>query len=144
MRRIQPIDSLLNNFLDGQLNLSLKKSVKFGQINPRKTPICLKIYSIYWMINVAVLFFVLLDTLLVTQGKMKPAERRACITECPTDCQLGEWQNWSSCTKSCGPGAIRIRYTHLVVLYSFALFTFYFCFCALLEFRVINSSYSCK
>ncbi|KAJ8049764.1 Thrombospondin type-1 domain-containing protein 7A [Holothuria leucospilota] len=39
----------------------------------------------------------------------KPLSRRACWKDCPIDCQLGEWQNWSPCSKSCGEGGYHLR-----------------------------------
>ena len=40
---------------------------------------------------------------------LRPPVKRACLVDCPQNCQLGEWENWSSCTKSCGPGSSRVR-----------------------------------
>ncbi|XP_074660397.1 thrombospondin type-1 domain-containing protein 7B-like [Tubulanus polymorphus] len=38
-----------------------------------------------------------------------PSKERACQVPCPQNCELGMWQNWSPCSKSCGPGAIQKR-----------------------------------
>ena len=34
---------------------------------------------------------------------------RACLIDCPQDCQLGDWMEWTSCSTVCGPG-LRQRY----------------------------------
>ncbi|XP_078583265.1 thrombospondin type-1 domain-containing protein 7A-like [Branchiostoma floridae x Branchiostoma japonicum] len=45
----------------------------------------------------------------------RPAVRRACRVPCPQDCELGEWQNWSPCTKSCGTGGLRLRFREVLI-----------------------------
>lgn len=39
----------------------------------------------------------------------KPLSHRACWRDCPVDCQLGEWENWSPCSRSCGDGGFHVR-----------------------------------
>ncbi|XP_071957188.1 thrombospondin type-1 domain-containing protein 7A-like isoform X2 [Antedon mediterranea] len=46
---------------------------------------------------------------------IKPSNRLACQLNCPNDCQLGEWENWSPCTKSCGAGGVHIRTRKVLV-----------------------------
>ncbi|PIK37342.1 putative thrombospondin type-1 domain-containing protein 7B-like [Apostichopus japonicus] len=43
------------------------------------------------------------------QTDKKPLSRRACWRDCPVDCQLGEWENWSPCSRSCGDGGFHVR-----------------------------------
>ncbi|XP_033112830.1 thrombospondin type-1 domain-containing protein 7A-like [Anneissia japonica] len=39
----------------------------------------------------------------------KPTNRLACEVNCPIDCELGQWENWSPCSKSCGSGGYHLR-----------------------------------
>nr|XP_054757225.1 thrombospondin type-1 domain-containing protein 7A-like [Lytechinus pictus] len=45
----------------------------------------------------------------------KPVANRACYLDCPVDCEVGHWTHWSSCTKSCGEGAVQMRYREVLV-----------------------------
>ncbi|XP_041466444.1 thrombospondin type-1 domain-containing protein 7A-like isoform X2 [Lytechinus variegatus] len=45
----------------------------------------------------------------------KPVANRACYLDCPVDCEVGHWSHWSSCTKSCGEGAVQMRYREVLV-----------------------------
>ncbi|XP_072046339.1 thrombospondin type-1 domain-containing protein 7A-like [Amphiura filiformis] len=44
-----------------------------------------------------------------------PPMKRACFVPCPVDCQVGQWQNWSPCTQSCGTGGQHIRLRSVLV-----------------------------
>lgn len=37
-----------------------------------------------------------------------------CWTDCPIDCQMSAWSEWSACSVPCGQG-YRERYRHVIV-----------------------------
>ncbi|XP_006816067.2 thrombospondin type-1 domain-containing protein 7A-like [Saccoglossus kowalevskii] len=47
--------------------------------------------------------------------KQKPPSKRACQVACPQNCQVGEWQNWSPCSQSCGDGGQKVRQREVLV-----------------------------
>ncbi|XP_038052969.1 thrombospondin type-1 domain-containing protein 7A-like [Patiria miniata] len=50
----------------------------------------------------------------VNSTSLEPPTKRACWVDCPVDCQLGEWQNWSPCSQSCEEG-IQVRVREVLV-----------------------------
>ena len=54
----------------------------------------------------------------VNSTSHQPPMKRACWPDCPVDCQLGQWQNWSPCSQSCEEG-IQIRMRAVLVAPAF-------------------------
>ncbi|XP_033646460.1 thrombospondin type-1 domain-containing protein 7B-like, partial [Asterias rubens] len=54
----------------------------------------------------------------VNSSLHQPPMKRACWVNCPVDCQLGQWQNWSPCSKSCEEG-VQIRTRDVLVAPAF-------------------------
>lgn len=45
----------------------------------------------------------------------KNAKTRPCKVSCPVDCFMGNWGEWSHCTKSCGLDAQTRRFRRIIV-----------------------------
>ncbi|XP_077979023.1 thrombospondin type-1 domain-containing protein 7A-like [Glandiceps talaboti] len=56
-----------------------------------------------------------LKKLSANSTNQKPPSKRACQVPCPQDCQVGKWQNWSPCSKSCGYGGQKVRRREVLV-----------------------------